>query len=432
MFHSIEECTDFIFKLRASTYKGEPLEAVRKILFELDNPHEKVKYIHFAGSNGKGSTLNATREILMDHGLRVGAFISPHLERVNERITINHEQITDDDFLNYANKVDDIIQRKLGGQYPSFFEIMTVIACLHFAHDTIDIALMETGIGGRIDSTNVITPEVSVITTISLEHTEILGDTIEKIAFEKAGIIKNEKPVVVGVKQSEAQQVIKQKAMECQSDYFCLNEEINIKNVRKGYPQNFDFSFENKEINNIPLAMQGEHQIHNAALAITASLLFDSSIEENTIRGALQKATWEGRFERVSDQIIIDGAHNSEGTESLIHTLKEVFPTKKYKFIYAALQDKDHEASIKMMDEAAASMGFTQIDLPRAAKAEDLATKSKHSIIHINENWEELVMSEKKTLEADDLLIITGSLYFIAEVRKILVEKVDTHDSSVR
>ncbi len=212
MFHSIEECTDFIFKLRASTYKGEPLEAVRKILFELDNPHEKVKFIHFAGSNGKGSTLNATREILMEHGLQVGAFISPHLERVNERITINKEQIADAAFLDYANQVDEIIQKKLDGQYPSFFEIMTVIACMHFANETTDIALMETGIGGRIDSTNVITPEVSVITTISLEHTEILGDTIEKIALEKAGIVKNEKPVVAGVKQLEARKVLKEKA----------------------------------------------------------------------------------------------------------------------------------------------------------------------------------------------------------------------------
>jgi len=424
MFHSIEECTDFIFKLRASTYKGEPLEAVRKILFELGNPHEKVKFIHFAGSNGKGSTLNATREILMEHGLRVGAFISPHLERVNERMTINHEQITDEAFLLYANKVDDIIQKKLDGLYPSFFEIITVIACLHFANETIDVALMETGIGGRIDSTNVITPEVSVITTISLEHTEILGDTIEKIAFEKAGIIKNEKPVVVGVKQLEARQVIKEKAKECRSDYFGLNEEITITNIRKGAPQYFDFSFANQEINNIPLAMQGEHQINNAALAITASLLFDHTIQQATIRAALQKARWEGRFEKISEQIIIDGAHNSEGTESLIHTLKEVFPAKKYKFIYAALQDKDHEISIKMMDAVAASMGFTQIDLPRAAKADVLASKSKHPSIHINENWQQLIKDEQKALLPDELLIITGSLYFIADVRKYLVEKV--------
>lgn len=431
MFHSIEECTNFIFKLRASTYKGEPLDAVRKILFELDNPHEKVKFIHFAGSNGKGSTLNATREILMEHGLHVGAFISPHLERVNERITINHEHITDDQFLNYANSIDDVIHNKLGGQYPSFFEIMTIIACLHFANEPIDIALLETGIGGRIDSTNVITPEVSVITTISLEHTEILGDTIEKIAFEKAGIVKPEKPVVVGAKQTEAREVIKEKAAQSLSECFCLDEEILIKNVTKGYPQYFDFSFGNYAINTIPLAMQGNHQIHNAALAITASLLFDSTITETTIREALRKARWEGRFEQVNDQIFIDGAHNSEGTEALIHTLKEVFPTKKYRFIYAALQDKDHEVSISMMDNVATTMCFTQIDLPRAVKAASLAAKSNHPSIHIGENWKQLVKDEMDSLQEDELLIITGSLYFIADVRKFLVEKVELNDTEI-
>ncbi len=195
--------------------------------------------------------------------------------------------------------------------------------------------------------------------------------------------------------------------------------------MKKGYPQYFDYSFGNKEIIDIPLEMQGEHQIHNAALAITASLLFDETIRETTICSALQKARWEGRFERISERIIIDGAHNSEGTESLIHTLKEVFPTQKYKFIYAALQDKDHDASIKMMDEAAASMGFTQIDLPRAAKAEVLASKSEHPIIRINENWQQLINDEMNSLKADELLIITGSLYFIAEVRKFLAGKVD-------
>lgn len=429
MFHSIDECTEFIFNLRASTYKGEPLEAMRKILFELGNPHERVKFIHFAGSNGKGSTLNATREILLQHGLRVGAFISPHLERVNERITINHDQITDERFLSYANQVMDVIQRKLDSQYPSFFEIMTVIACLHFANEQIDVALMETGIGGRIDSTNVIIPEVSVITTISLEHTEILGNTIEKIAYEKAGIIKRGKPVVVGVKQPEASEVIKLKAVECESDAFFLNEEIEIGNIEKGFPQHFDFSFEGYQFKSIPLAMQGEHQVNNAALAIAATLLFDKSIQETTIHEALQKAKWEGRFERLSEQIIIDGAHNSEGTSALIRTLQQVFPTKKYKFVYAALQDKDHDVSIQMMDEIAATMCFTQIDLPRSAKAVDLASKSNHPNIHINENWQQLIEDERQSLKTDELLIITGSLYFIADVRKKLVEKVEAYDS---
>lgn len=433
MFHSIEECTNFIFTLKASTYKGQPLEAVRKILQLLGNPEEKVKFIHFAGSNGKGSTLNATRAILTEHGLRVGAFISPHLERVNERITINHTQISDEAFLQYANKVAKIIETNLDGQFPSFFEIMTVIALMHFANEKVDVALMETGIGGRIDSTNVITPEVSVITTISLEHTDILGDTIEKIAFEKAGIIKFEKPVVVGVKQMNAQKVIRQRGAECNAPMYFLNESIVTSNEKIGLLQQFDYHFQQHVFPSIPLAMQGNHQIDNAALAITASLLFDRNIKESTIRQALQNARWEGRFEQIGEGVIIDGAHNSEGTTALIETLKKVYPNKQYKFIYAALQDKDHEMSIQMMDQVASAMNFTEIDLPRAAKARVLASKSSHSKVNVNENWMQLIEVELANRKENELLIITGSLYFIAEVRKFLVEKEENcHDSKVR
>lgn len=423
MFHSIEECTDFIFKLKASTYKGQPLEAVNKILQELGNPHEKVRFIHIAGSNGKGSTLNATRAILMEHGFRVGSFTSPHLERVNERITINQIQISDKDFLKYANKIFSIVDTSLNGQYPSFFEIMTLIAFLHFAKEQIDVALIETGIGGRVDSTNVITPEVSVITTISLEHTEILGDTIGKIAFEKAGIIKYEKPVVIGVKQQEARNVIKQKALDCNAPLYFLNDVIQISNIKNGSPQFFDYIFDTTHIKSIPLTMQGAHQVNNAALAITASLLFDNTIHEDSIRKALQNAHWDGRFEQLSAQVIIDGAHNSEGTTALIETLKEVYPNKKYKFIYAALQDKDHEKSIQMMGEVALKMSFTEIHLPRAAKAQLLAAQSNHPNIQVDENWRQLIEHELQTIKEDELLVITGSLYFIAEVRKYLIEK---------
>lgn len=421
MFQTIDECTNFIFQLKASQYKGKPLEAVKIILNELGNPHEQTKFIHFAGSNGKGSTLNATREILMTHGLQVGAFTSPHLERANERVMINKAQISDEQFLNYANIVSKVIEEKLEGKYPTFFEIMMLIAFQHFANEKVDIALIETGIGGRIDSTNVITPEVSVITTISLEHTEILGDTYEKIAFEKAGIIKKNIPVVIGVKNEEALEVIKKQAIIMESDTYFLGKDFKIKDIKKGNPQQFDYYFNSNAIHDIPLSMAGEHQIENAASAITAALLFDSSITEESIRTALLNAKWEGRFERIGGQVIIDGAHNSEGTSSLINTLIEVEPNKKYKFAYAALQDKDHQKSIAMMDEVAHKMSFTEISLPRRAKAELLASQSTHHTIVVDEDWKRLIENELNELREDELLIITGSLYFIAEARQFLI-----------
>lgn len=419
MFQTMEQCTDFIFKLKASQYKGEPLQSARIILKKLGNPEKKTKFIHFAGSNGKGSTLNATREILMNHDLTVGAFISPHFERANERITINKQQISDGDFLRITNQIAAIIESELEGKFPSFFEVMTMIALQYFSEQNIDVALLETGIGGRLDSTNVITPEVSVITTISLEHTDLLGDTYAKIAFEKAGIIKDSKPVVVGVKNKEALAVIQRMANEKNAPIYTLGEQIRIQPLdTQVFRYEGDVQFEALE-----LAMVGEHQMANAALAITAAHLLLATLDEQKVKLALKCAKWEGRFERVSANIILDGAHNSEGTASLIETLQLVEPNKKYKFIYAALQDKDHAISIAMMDKVAYEIHFTQINLPRAAKAEQLMVQSTHVKKAAHTNWSELIKSQIHQLADDELLIITGSLYFIAEVRGAFVEK---------
>lgn len=419
MFQTIEQCTDFIFNLKASQYKGEPLQSARIILEKLGNPEKKTKFIHFAGSNGKGSTLNATREILMNHGLTVGAYISPHLERANERITINKQQILDEDFLRIANHIIEIIDCELAGKFPSFFEIMTLIALQYFSEQSLDVVLLEAGIGGRMDSTNVVTADVSVITTISLEHTDILGDTYAKIASQKAGIIKDSKPVVVGVKNEEALEVIKHEANEKNAPIYILGEQFNVHPIDMK-----SFLYEGKvDIEVRDLAMAGTHQMDNAALAITASQLFLSTLDETKVTQALKQAKWAGRFERFDTNIILDGAHNSEGTASLIETLNLVEPNKKYKFIYAALQDKDHAVSIAMMDKIAYEMHFTQIDLPRAAKAEQLLAQSSHNKKDAFTNWRELVSEQVGLLADDELLIITGSLYFIGEVRSMFVKK---------
>ena len=419
MFETMDQCTDFIFQLKASQYKGEPLQSANIILNALGNPQQKTKFIHFAGSNGKGSTLNATREILMEHGLTVGAFISPHFERANERVTINKQQISDADFLRIANRLAHIIHEKLEGKFPSFFELMTLIALQYFSEHQLDIALLETGIGGRLDSTNVVTPEVSVITTISLEHTDMLGDTYAEIASEKAGIVKAGKPVVVGVKNTEARAVINEVATKLQAWMYVLSEQFHVASKTSA---TFDYIGQ-MTIENIELAMLGEHQISNAALAITAAKLLLSNLDEEKVKRALQKAKWEGRFERVRDNIILDGAHNSEGTAALIETLKQEALNKKWKFVYAALQDKDHAVSIRLMDQVAAEMHFTQMDLPRAATAQQLYEQSKHKKKFAHQNWQEWIELEISRLTDDELFVITGSLYFIAEVRNLFVKR---------
>lgn len=419
MFQTIQQCTDFIFQLKASEYKGAPLEAMEKILAALGHPEQQVKYIHFAGSNGKGSTLNATREILMAHGLTVGAFTSPHLERANERITINHEEISDEQFLYFANKIAKVVQEELQGHFPSFFEMVTLIAFQYFAQEGVHIALLETGIGGRLDATNVITPEVSVITTISLEHTDLLGETHALIAAEKAGIIKRGKPVVIGVENEEARNVIQHIAEQQQAPLFMLGEAFSVERLANGR-----FHYKGQVVmENMELAMAGEHQQNNAALAITASMLVLPELNFSMTQQALQRAKWQGRFERFHADIILDGAHNSEGTQALIHTLQQVEPNKKYIFLYAALQDKDHRVSIRMMDSVASALYFTTIAMPRAATAEMLANESAHAHTYVVEDWRRFLVEKQRA--CDELLIITGSLYFIGEVRTFLNSEVN-------
>lgn len=429
MFKTVEECTNFIFNLKAISHKGEPLAAMREILAHVSNPHEKIKTIHLAGSNGKGSTLNGIREMLDEAGYRVGAFISPHLERVNERITISGVQITDEQFLAYANQVFNVIETHQNGQFPSFFEIITLIAFMHFAAENVDVALMETGIGGRLDSTNVITPLVSIITTISLEHTAILGDTYAKIAFEKAGIIKPSVPVITGVSNADALEVIHNVAQERNAPLFVLGKDFIVN--RKGHGekdhQSFDYKLGNLELNNVQLRMAGAHQVANAALAITAAITLRNSgfanLTDQVIRTALVKAQWAGRFEQFEGGLILDGAHNSEGTAALIETLQSVYPGARYHFIYAALADKDHVNSITMMDEVAASMSFTEISLPNAMPAKKLVELSKHPEKSHSKVWQSVIDTKIKTKDDNDILVITGSLYFIAEVRSYLMLK---------
>ncbi len=421
----MKECTDFIFTLKAVDHKRAPLVLMREVVAFLNNPQDKLRVIHLAGSNGKGSTVNALREMLQLTGYKVGAFTSPHLERVNERMTINGMQINDAQFLHYMNKVAEIIETHYEGEFPSFFEVVTLIMFQYFADEEVDFALIETGLGGRLDATNVVTPLISIITTISLEHTAFLGDTLAKVAFEKAGIIKENVPVVVGVKSEEALLVIREVANERHAPCFVLGEDFTVENIEQGTDlQHFNYRKANLEMESISLKMAGQHQINNASVAITAILTLRENgavdISDASIRQALAKAQWAGRFEQLPGAIILDGAHNPEGTAALIQTLKTVYPQQNYRFIYAALSDKDHAQSIALMDSIATSIAFTQIELPNAMPADQLVALSTNTNKIYNANWCEMVQTMLHQRNDDDVIVITGSLYFIAEVRQWL------------
>jgi len=434
LFTTIEECVNFMYGLRAEKHKGEPFNAMNKWLPLLGNPHEKVPFIHIAGSNGKGSTVNYLKEMLEQAGYKVGAFTSPHLERVNERITINGLEIPDERFLALANRLFHLIEQ-MDGEYPNFFEIMTLIGFMYFEEEKVDIAIIEAGIGGRFDCTNVITPLISIITTVSLDHTHILGNTYIDIAYQKAGIIKRNIPVVTAVLNQEALEVIRTEAEEQNAPLFIYGEDFFVSDIQtESGKQRFTYHLGKVKLN-ISLKMLGTHQIANASCALTAATILRSigfdRFTDNNIQRALENAFWPGRFERIGQQIVLDGSHNPEGTKALIDTLTEQYPHRKYKFIYSVMNDKDYKESISMLEKVASAIYFTEIPIPRAAKAEELAKHSKHPLKEVHEDWKELVKREIANIQSDELLVITGSIFFIAEVRKLLKEKEETYDTEL-
>ncbi|XKH50938.1 bifunctional folylpolyglutamate synthase/dihydrofolate synthase [Chryseomicrobium palamuruense] len=424
MYTNLQECLDFVFSIRTSTYKRTPLEMIEDILNDLGNPHHTFKTIHFAGSNGKGSTLNAVDSILKEADLQVGVFTSPHIHRVNERIRINEVQIPDDKLLDYLNQVLSIVETKYDGKYPTFFGIITIVAYMHFAEQQVDVALIETGIGGLRDSTNVITPLISVITTVSYDHTDVLGETIQEIASEKAGIIKPGAPVVSSVKNPEAQVVIRETAAEKNAPLQQLEEHMKVSNVRleDGY-QVFDLEIGEARLENIALSMFGIHQAENAGLAVAAvKTIADSfNVSDEAIYEGLKKAKWAGRFEKFGDHIVIDGAHNPEGMTMLLQTLTTVYPEYDYHFLYAALEEKDNASSVAMVDQVATDITFTSFHHAGATPKEKLMDYSSHTEKSAVDDWKKFITDFQSSHGETDVLVITGSLYFMSEVREYLL-----------
>ncbi|MBU0905445.1 MAG: bifunctional folylpolyglutamate synthase/dihydrofolate synthase [Firmicutes bacterium] len=428
MFISVDQVTEYIYNMNQKTERNSRLSRIRSILSALGNPHEQFRSIHIAGSNGKGSTLNALKEILMAEGLRVGSFISPHLEVVNERMMINNQMITDDQLIQYMNDLYPYLQEGQVGEGSNFFEILTVIAFVYYRDMEVDIALIETGIGGTFDSTNVLTPLLSIITSISLDHTQILGDTIEAIAREKAGIIKPEIPVISAVKDSQAVQVIEEKAKLEQSPIFQLYKDFIIEDVTQNIKvQHFTYQLNDMQLKELTIKMAGHHQIENASLAITAVLLLNSlygfTISEENIRQGLATSSWAARFEEVLPNVIIDGAHNPAGMEVLIRTLKQRYLTEEIHVVFTALDDKDIKSVLNMIDEVATSVMITEIHLKNAASGTYIYETSKHPHKELELNWQEALEKTLQKVNDQSVVVVTGSLYFMSLARPYLKQK---------
>jgi dihydrofolate synthase / folylpolyglutamate synthase len=428
-----EEAVGWIHaRLRLGIKPG--LERMQHLLLELGNPHENIKSVHIGGTNGKGSTVTYLRHIMQEAGYSVGTFTSPYFERFNERISVNGIPISDNDLISLVSLVKPIAEGMKDSDWgePSEFEIITAMSMVYFAENVKpDFVLFEVGLGGRLDSTNVINPLVSVVTSIGMDHMQFLGDTIEEISFEKAGIIKPGVPVISGVTQPEARNVILETAKEKRSLVFQAGKDFHTKRdlvLNNGE----SFQYESSERRSTyEIAMMGAHQVQNAAIALkTADLLRSQNVITYTdahLKAGLKKAYWPGRMELVCEKpaVILDGAHNPEGIQALVSTIRERFPTEKVTILFSALKDKELKHMIGLLEEAASVISFTSFSFPRVAEADELFALSDHPSKEMAGDWSDYIEEKLESMRDDEVLFITGSLYFLSEVKPVLMQKLE-------
>lgn len=429
MFLTYKEALDWIHsRLRLGIKPG--LKRMEWMMEKLGHPEKQLKTVHIGGTNGKGSTVTYLRSILQAGGYTVGTFTSPYIEHFNERISINGVPITDQEIVELANIIFplaiELEESELGG--PTEFEVITAMSMWYFAKcSSADVVIYEVGLGGRFDSTNIIQPMLSIITNIGLDHTQILGNTYEEIAFEKAGIIKKGSAVITGIKRPDALAVIEQQSAKLVTPLFRIGKEFEISGhsaLPKG--ESFDIKTPYGYIENIKIGMMGQHQTENSGLSIMAAQYLNHvhafKLTEKEIRIGLKNAFWPGRFEILSDQptVIIDGAHNDEGITALTHELESRYSGRRIHIVFAALTDKKLDKMISKLDSAADRITFVSFDFPRAASASSLMEISSSSNKQVSEEWQAAITNEINQLHSTDILVITGSLYFISEVKPFL------------
>ncbi|NLO48085.1 MAG: bifunctional folylpolyglutamate synthase/dihydrofolate synthase [Clostridiales bacterium] len=410
---------------------------LERLLSELDNPHMGMKYVHIAGTNGKGSTANFISGILRCAGYKTGLYTSPHLSRINERIAINGETISDQEFAAITAQVASAVGRLEadGYQRPTIFGLITAVGYLYFKRKQCDIVILETGMGGRLDATNVIEgTEVSVITNIGLDHTEYLGNTPELIAAEKAGIIKKGGTVVL-YRQSEAvMNVIKDACRK--SGAQLLIADGRTADIKSLTTDGAVFDFGGYE--NLRISLAGRYQVDNAAAAITAAEVLRQkgyAIDGLCIRQGLKTAFWPGRFELIRKEptVIVDGTHNPQGAGALTESLELLFSGKKIIFVLGALAGKDYKGSIERTLPLAKSFYTITADSDRALNANLLAEEiGRHSGIAVKAFQTIPAALDEIMAHAsiEDVICIFGTLYQVSEVRSYFGSNGDTqqHD----
>ena len=421
-----EQALDYIH----GTYKfGSKLglENITGLLHRLGDPHRKFKSIHVGGTNGKGSVTSLLTHVLIEEGYKVGMFISPYLERFTERIQVNLKEIQPDELARITavvkTKVDEMLMD--GMNHPTEFEIVTAIGFVYFAEQQVDYAVVEVGLGGRLDATNVLDPIVSVITSISYDHMAILGNTLDRIAYEKAGIIKPGRPAVSYPQAPEAMEVLRNIAQQRNAPLYEVDSDGIVIHSSDIERQTFDYTFGGSTYSNVDIRMTGRHQVVNAATALTALTVLKQQgvkITNTSIYNGMKKAVWPGRIEILKRQpyIIIDGAHNANGAQALARALKEYFAGRQVIMVISVSGDKEADAILKELCPLAESVIVTRYDGPRAMDPCQLADRVKYYFsnhISVEYDVEKAIQTGLEMVRPDGVLLFTGSLFLIGMIR---------------
>ena len=381
----------------------------------LGNPEKSYPIIHVTGTNGKGSTIAFMKELFMGHGKKVATFTSPHIVSINDRICINGQPIADADFIRLAEQVKEMENTLVQTHDQlSFFELLTLIAFLYFREQEVDLVLLEVGIGGLLDTTNVVTGEIAVITSIGLDHQETLGDSLEAIAEQKSGIFKAGKKAVIAKLAPEARLVCQKKAESLAVELYQAGQDFSM---LKG-----DFSSSLGTLSQLKIGLEGDYQQENAALALQAFLLFMREgrefVDEQAVREVLKQTHWAGRLERICPQIYLDGAHNLLALTRLVEFIKEK-EQEGYRpqILFGALKRKDYQGMLGYLTE-----NLPQVELKVAGFDYQGALDEKDVLGYdVIPSYREFISSFEERSDAQDLLFVTGSLYFISEVRGYLL-----------
>jgi dihydrofolate synthase / folylpolyglutamate synthase len=384
---SYTEAIRWLYSTQASGVKLG-LENVRLLLEALGNPHQRLTCIHIAGTNGKGSVSAMLDSVARAAGLRTGLYTSPHLVRFNERIQVSGQPITDDGVLAGLNVIREAIARS--GCIPTFFELTTALGFLHFSTQRVDLAIMETGLGGRLDATNLITPLVSVLTSIDLDHQKILGDSRAKIAREKAGIIKPGVPVVSIAQTADVREVIDEVATSLNSPVTYITEPIA----------------------DLQIGLAGSHQRLNAAVVRDALAVAKLGISPDALKTGLKSVFWPGRFQTLGDRVTIDGAHNLAASERLVQTWRECYPGSSPTIVFGGLRDKELDKMLSALAPIAARFFLVPLNNPRGENPASIRLPAGISSA-VFPGVQEAVEAAYKLAEP---ILVTGSLFLVGEV----------------